>query len=299
LDHSSRGTETSPGRHPSTPSWVHDLLHWLACLGSICSPLSRFFMIVAAVVQSFAATGYNTWLLSHAFISSAGHCYSLSFLSLLASNLLPILYQLIEASPTINQLQANSTMHICICDKQAIVHTQESFLPCKHKDDIMVRSYPTQIISAQASLWDSPRTVASSCAHDWCLSRPPSVDAAGENLSIHPFIRLSIISNAMHAYVYTTKGHHQFLFPTFFYCLEPVWHSSASPVELFFRKQLHKQLHERGREPWFCSFTMCLTLWEWVFKEADQRVRQRVGCLAIEVVKLLVKLLMKLYQTGP
>jgi hypothetical protein len=44
---------------------------------------------------------------------------------------------------------------------------------------------------------------------------------------------------------------------------------------------------------------MCLTLWEWVFKEADQGVRQRVGCLAIEVVKLLVKLLMKLYQTGP
>jgi hypothetical protein len=44
---------------------------------------------------------------------------------------------------------------------------------------------------------------------------------------------------------------------------------------------------------------MCLTLWEWVFREVDQRVGQRVGCLAIEVVKLLVKLLMKLYQTGP
>jgi hypothetical protein len=79
----------------------------------------------------------------------------------------------------------------------------------------------------------------------------------------------------------------------------PVWHSSASPVKLFFRKQLHEQLHERGREPCFCSFTMCLTLWAWVFREADQRVGQRVGCLAIEVVKLLVKLLMKLYQTGP
>jgi hypothetical protein len=66
-----------------------------------------------------------------------------------------------------------------------------------------------------------------------------------------------------------------------------------------FRKQLHEQLHERGREPCFGSFTMCLTLWEWVFREAGQRVGQRVGCLAIEVVKLLVKLLMKLYQTGP
>jgi hypothetical protein len=44
---------------------------------------------------------------------------------------------------------------------------------------------------------------------------------------------------------------------------------------------------------------MCLTLWEWVFREADQRVGQRVGCLAIEVVKLLVELLIKLYQTGP
>jgi hypothetical protein len=40
----------------------------------------------------------------------------------------------------------------------------------------------------------------------------------------------------------------------------PVWHSSASPVELFFRKQLHEQLHEWGREPCFGSFTMCLTL---------------------------------------
>jgi hypothetical protein len=40
----------------------------------------------------------------------------------------------------------------------------------------------------------------------------------------------------------------------------PVWHSSASPVELFFRKQLHEQLHERGREPCFGSFIMCLTL---------------------------------------
>jgi hypothetical protein len=79
----------------------------------------------------------------------------------------------------------------------------------------------------------------------------------------------------------------------------PVWHSSASPAELFFRKQLHEQLHERGRELCFCSFTMCLTLWEWVFREADQRVGQRVDCLAVEVVKLLVKLLMKLYQTGP
>jgi hypothetical protein len=26
-----------------------------------------------------------------------------------------------------------------------------------------------------------------------------------------------------------------------------VWHNSASPVELFFRKQLHEQLHEQGR----------------------------------------------------
>jgi hypothetical protein len=42
--------------------------------------------------------------------------------------------------------------------------------------------------------------------------------------------------------------------------LGPVWHSSASPVELFFRKQLHEQLHEWGREPCFGSFTMCLTL---------------------------------------
>jgi hypothetical protein len=36
----------------------------------------------------------------------------------------------------------------------------------------------------------------------------------------------------------------------------PVWHSSASPVELFFRKQLHEQLHEQVREICFCSFTM-------------------------------------------
>jgi hypothetical protein len=97
-------------------------------------------MIAAAAVQSFAATGYNTWLLSHAFISSTGHCYSLSFLALLDSYLLPHLCQLIESSPTINQLQANSTMHLCICDKQAIVRTQEAFRPCKHKDDIMVTS---------------------------------------------------------------------------------------------------------------------------------------------------------------
>jgi TRAP-type mannitol/chloroaromatic compound transport system substrate-binding protein len=27
----------------------------------------------------------------------------------------------------------------------------------------------------------------------------------------------------------------------------PVWHSSASPVELFFEKQLHEQLYEQGR----------------------------------------------------
>jgi hypothetical protein len=27
----------------------------------------------------------------------------------------------------------------------------------------------------------------------------------------------------------------------------PVWHNSALPVELFFRKQLHEQLHEWGR----------------------------------------------------
>jgi hypothetical protein len=39
-----------------------------------------------------------------------------------------------------------------------------------------------------------------------------------------------------------------------------VWHSSTSPVELFFLKQLHEQLHERGRESCFGSFTMCLTL---------------------------------------
>jgi hypothetical protein len=50
-----------------------------------------------------------------------------------------------------------------------------------------------------------------------------------------------------------------------------------------------------GGEPCFCSFTVCLTLWERVFREADQRA----GRLAIEVVKLLVKPLMKLYQTGP
>jgi hypothetical protein len=54
-----------------------------------------------------------------------------------------------------------------------------------------------------------------------------------------------------------------------------------------------------GGEPCFCSFTVCLTLWEWVFTEADQRARQRAGRLAIKVVKLLVKPLMKLYQTGP
>jgi hypothetical protein len=30
-----------------------------------------------------------------------------------------------------------------------------------------------------------------------------------------------------------------------------------------------------------------------------RKADQRAGCLAIEVVKLLVKLLMKLYQTGP
>jgi hypothetical protein len=49
----------------------------------------------------------------------------------------------------------------------------------------------------------------------------------------------------------------------------------------------------------FYSFTMCLTLWETVFREAGQRAGQRAGRLAIEVVKLLVKPLMKLYQTGP
>jgi hypothetical protein len=54
-----------------------------------------------------------------------------------------------------------------------------------------------------------------------------------------------------------------------------------------------------GREPCFCSFTVCLTLWERVFREADQIAGQRAGRLAIEVVKLLAKPLMKLYQTGP
>jgi hypothetical protein len=39
----------------------------------------------------------------------------------------------------------------------------------------------------------------------------------------------------------------------------PVWRSSASPVELFLRKQLHKQLHKWERESCFCSFTICLT----------------------------------------
>jgi hypothetical protein len=39
--------------------------------------------------------------------------------------------------------------------------------------------------------------------------------------------------------------------------LGAVWHSSASLVELFFRKQLHEQLHEWGRESCFGSFTMC------------------------------------------
>jgi hypothetical protein len=29
---------------------------------------------------------------------------------------------------------------------------------------------------------------------------------------------------------------------------------------VFFRKQLHEQLHERGRELCFGNFTMCLTL---------------------------------------
>jgi hypothetical protein len=38
--------------------------------------------------------------------------------------------------------------------------------------------------------------------------------------------------------------------------IKPVWHSSASPVGRFCRKQLHEQLHERGREPCFGSFTM-------------------------------------------
>jgi hypothetical protein len=49
----------------------------------------------------------------------------------------------------------------------------------------------------------------------------------------------------------------------------------------------------------FCIFTVWLTLWERVFREADQRAGQRAGRLTIEVVKLLVKPLMKLYQTGP
>jgi hypothetical protein len=35
------------------------------------------------------------------------------------------------------------------------------------------------------------------------------------------------------------------------------------------------------------------------FREADQRAGQRASGLAIEVVKLLVKPLMKLYQIGP
>jgi hypothetical protein len=34
------------------------------------------------------------------------------------------------------------------------------------------------------------------------------------------------------------------LYPQYF---GPVWHSSATPVELFFGKQLHEQLHEQGR----------------------------------------------------
>jgi hypothetical protein len=38
---------------------------------------------------------------------------------------------------------------------------------------------------------------------------------------------------------------------------------------------------------------------ERVFIEADQRAGQRAIRLAIEVVKLLVKPLVKLYQTGP
>jgi hypothetical protein len=77
----------------------------------------------------------------------------------------------------------------------------------------------------------------------------------------------------------------------------PVWHSSASPVELFFlENNFMSNFMSRG-ELCFCCFTVCLTLCERerVFREADQRA----GRLAIEVVKLLVKPLIKLYQTGP
>jgi hypothetical protein len=56
---------------------------------------------------------------------------------------------------------------------------------------------------------------------------------------------------------------------------------------------LENNFMSRG-ELWFCSFTMCLTLRERVFREAGQRA----GHLAIEVVKLIVKPPMKLYQTG-
>jgi hypothetical protein len=48
----------------------------------------------------------------------------------------------------------------------------------------------------------------------------------------------------------------------------------------------------------FCSFTVCLTLCERVSRDDGQRARQRAGRLTIEVVKLLVNPLMKLYQTG-
>jgi hypothetical protein len=120
--------------------------------------------------------------------------------------------------------------------------------------------------------------------HAWGTPCPWSTTAAATTR--HRVLQCAYDNYDGHQYVY---GNHY----------GPVWHSSASPVELFFRKQLHEQLHEWGREPCFGSFTMCLTMWEWVVREADQRVGQRVGCLAIKVVKLLVKLLIKLYQTGP
>jgi hypothetical protein len=95
-------------------------------------PLSRFFPWSLLPAAGCRCSIFRRYRLQHiygcrcnAFISFTGHCCSLPLLALLASNLLP------SSSPSVNwsladgQFQANSTMHICLCDKQAIVHTQE------------------------------------------------------------------------------------------------------------------------------------------------------------------------------
>jgi hypothetical protein len=62
------------------------------------------------------------------------------------------------------------------------------------------------------------------------------------------------------------------------------------------------QFHEQGRAMFFFSLQLHRVLnsvTERVFREADRGAGQRAGHrLAIEVVKLLVKPLVKLYQTG-